>query len=153
MGYKFWNYGRWVDGDTFKLMNTNNEQVAWFKDNTGYAEWKGGDTAADSIRIYANTAESYARMDIEGNGSIAIYHYGSSKYFKLYYNSTHHGSWGGDATDTILYAIGDRNISLKPLGTGKLKYGTQNAIGAETVTHYLDALDSAGAAIKIALVS
>lgn len=50
---------------------------------------------------------------------------------------------------------GDANIdvTITPKGTGRLRYGTHSAIGAETVTGYIEVKDSGGTTRKLAVVS
>ena len=49
----------------------------------------------------------------------------------------------------------DTNLDLRltPKGTGKVRFGTRSAIGAETVTGYITIKDAAGTSRKIAVVS
>lgn len=65
-------------------------------------------------------------------------------------------SGGAAFSGVLLSAQGsDSNINLllSPKGTGKLRFGSVSAIGALTVTGYLDILDSGGTARKLAVVS
>lgn len=55
----------------------------------------------------------------------------------------------GDGTDLFLVSGGD--ITLSP--TGNVKFGTHQAIGAETVTGYITIQDAAGNPRKLAVVS
>lgn len=52
-----------------------------------------------------------------------------------------------DGSDTNI------NLELKPKGTGKVKFGTHSAIGAETLTGYIEIVDSGGTTRKVGVVS
>jgi hypothetical protein len=70
-----------------------------------------------------------------------------------YFKST--GTASGAGNITIEAVGGDSNIdiSLSPLGTGVLRFGTRTAIGAETVTGFITIKDSGGTTRKLAVVS
>lgn len=47
----------------------------------------------------------------------------------------------------------DIDLALTPKGTGRVRYGTHSAIGAETVTGYIEIKDAGGTVRKLAVVS
>ncbi len=48
---------------------------------------------------------------------------------------------------------GDMDLALTPAGAGKVRFGTHAAIGAETVTGYIEIKDAGGTVRKLAVVS
>jgi hypothetical protein len=60
---------------------------------------------------------------------------------------------GSPVTLTASGDDSDINLRLNPKGTGVVQFGTHTAIGAETVTGYINIKDSSGVDRKVAIVS
>lgn len=45
------------------------------------------------------------------------------------------------------------DLNLTPAGTGKVRFGTHSAVGAETITGYIEVKDAAGTVRKLAVIS
>jgi hypothetical protein len=57
------------------------------------------------------------------------------------------------AAETAGTGADDLDLRLTPAGTGRVRFGTHSAIGAETITVYMTVKDAAGTARKLAVVS
>ena len=57
------------------------------------------------------------------------------------------------AAETAGTGTDDLDLRLTPAGTGRVRFGTHRAIGAETITGYMTVKDAAGTARKLAVVS
>lgn len=57
------------------------------------------------------------------------------------------------AAETAGTGTDDIDVTLTPAGTGRVRYGTHSAIGAETVTGFIEIKDAGGTIRKIAVVS
>jgi hypothetical protein len=57
------------------------------------------------------------------------------------------------AAETAGTGTDDIDVTLTPAGTGLVRYGTHSAIGAETVTGYIEVKDAGGTIRKLAVVS
>lgn len=57
------------------------------------------------------------------------------------------------AAETLGTGADNLDIGIVPAGTGLMRYGTHNAIGAETVTGFINIKDSGGTTRKLAVVS
>lgn len=101
-------------------------EIQFLNDEVGFNN-PGGSYTFD-IR-HATSGVNYLRVTDSANGSPVVL-------------SAHAGD-----TDTAI------DISITPLGTGVLRFGTRTAIGAETVTGYITIKDSGGTTRKLAVVS
>lgn len=125
MGYDHFRYARKIDADNIGIYHNDlTELLRLDKATANVMRMEGGlGVTADKLRVAANTIDAFPIIELWGNSKIN------------------------------LNAAANNDIQITVSGTGRLRYGTQNALAGETVTHYLDAKDTAGAAIKIALVS
>lgn len=60
---------------------------------------------------------------------------------------------GGAPSIQPLGAAADIDLALSPKGVGKLLFGTHSAIGAETISGYIEIKDASGTVRKLAVVS
>jgi hypothetical protein len=58
-----------------------------------------------------------------------------------------------NAALTLATLAGNGDVIVTPHGTGMFRYGTHNALGAETVTGYIEMKDAGGTTRKLAVVS
>ena len=110
----------------------------------------GGETNGDDLIIKANFPETYPYITLYGNNWIGFNcagNIGDDKCgVRLYDQATKFMDMYLD-TDAI-FKSNNQNIYLNP-GTGKVKFGTYSAKGAEAFDGYIEILDAAGNARKI----
>ena len=108
-----------------------------------------GTATGNILRIYANTIDSYPRIEITGNDQIYIYLPGPGGV--NYVDSTGSGflkvNWV--TPDAQISTFTNYNLALLPNGTGKVKFGAYTATPATDSTGYISILDSAGNARKL----
>lgn len=112
---------------------------------------------ADDITFLAPTA------DASDTGSVLVSGGGNTGQFRggtLWLYGNEHASAPGEAMlesgvnrDVTIKSNGVGDVVLDPAGTGSVKFGTHAAIGAETVTGYIEIQDSGGTLRRLAVVS
>lgn len=124
MGYDHFRYARKIDADNIGIYHSDmTELMRLDKGTANKIRWEGGLGTSKALQIAANTVNPFPIIELETTGRINI------------------------------NPASAQDVWLTTGGAGRLRYGTQSAIVAETLTDYLPAKDAAGAAIKIALVS
>jgi hypothetical protein len=102
------------------------------------------------LRLFRDAANTLALRN--GTNAQVARIYGSftsaSVYKRLTLSSTTTVATVAAETDT-----GDMDLALTPAGAGNVRYGTHSAIGAETVTGYIEIKDAGGTIRKLAVVS
>lgn len=149
----------------FRLLGTDGRTVFMTARNVG------GNSGV--LGIYANTQNAFIQLATESSFSTSVMFgidaantlalrngtnaqtfniYGSftsaSVYKRLALSSTTTVATVAAETDT-----GDMDLALTPAGAGRVRYGTHSAIGAETVTGYIEIKDAGGTVRKLAVVS
>ena len=125
MGYDHFRYARKIDADVIGLYHNDMTRMLILDKATAnkIQLMSGSSVATDKLILRATNAAATPMIELWGNSKIN------------------------------LNAALNNDIQFTVSGTGRFRYGTQNVIAAETLTHFLPAKDSTGAAIKIALVS
>jgi len=116
-------YVRKIDADQVAIMRGSYKYLQLDKGTANKIRVEGGLGTGKGLQIANNTVDAFPIIELEAGGRINI------------------------------NPASARDVQITTGGAGRLRYGTQNAIALETVTHYLPAKDAAGAAIKLALVS
>lgn len=105
-----------------------------------------------SLLIYGGSG-TRPYLVIENSGDCTFW-LGSGRAVEFVDNVTQFFSIKYTTPDAILQVDStNNNIYLKPNGTGKVKFGTKTGTGDVAVDGYVDILDSAGNAVKLATVA
>jgi hypothetical protein len=125
-----------------KLLNVQFDwSLGWTSD--------GFHTSQD-LSLFRDAADTLAQR--RGTNAQTFRVYGSftsaSVYNRLALSSTTSIATVAAETDT-----GDMDLALTPAGSGNVRYGTHSAIGAETITGYIEIKDAGGTVRKLAVVS
>jgi len=110
---------------------------------------KGGTTADYGMILYANSAATTPRLQLEANAGItATIKAGTT--FAINDGTTASFTFSHSGADNIITSVTDaHNLFLSPTGTGKVKFGTYTATAALASVGYIDILDAAGNARKV----
>lgn len=113
----------------------------------------GVDAGDSDLRLYRDAAGTLAQRNSTTAQSSNIYfsYTDASNYTRLALKT----ATGIHTLETESAGTGEANIdlALTPKGTGRVRFGTHAAIGAETVTGYITIKDSGGTERKVAVVS
>jgi len=120
----------------------------------GYSAYPFTVTTGDDLKVLANGIDAYPYILLYGNSGIVLM-VKTAQAFKI------SDSGAGDllsiayaTPDIIITALANKNIWLKPSGTGKIKVaGTATGTGDVAINGYYEILDEAGATIKLARVA
>lgn len=125
------------------------------------AEFNGNTLVGDQLLFTSNQdviiTRDAANILAQRNGA-------NAQIFRTYYSYTDAANYtrlalktatGVHTIETESAGTGEANIdlALTPKGTGRVRFGTHAAVGAETVTGYITIKDSGGTERKIAVVS
>lgn len=113
------------------------------------------------ILTAAGEANTVLKLSSNGTSAVEIYTQSANNRVARFMNTASqvnrldfYGSATGNAVK--IAAAGDDpdvDLELTPQGAGKVKFGTRTALGAETVTGYIEIKDSGGTVRKLAVVS
>jgi len=152
----------WAAATRFHKFLIATEQVAVFGvDASGNALWYGGNNDNEDLTIYANSADVTTRIEMLGQSHLYLYA-GQNMYLDHNSSSSIFMREGGavymqyyqSGTDSVIGTQNSNfNLYLNPHGTGLVKFGTYSALSGETVTGYMDVLDSGGTPRKLAVVA
>jgi hypothetical protein len=114
----------------------------------GYNIYPDGVTT-DDLTIYPNPVDSQASIVLNGASHLEL-HPASGGHVKFYSGTTEIARVYYSPDDMILEGvIANKNIYLKPNGTGLVKFGTRTATGDVACNGHLDILDAAGNTVKL----
>ena len=112
-----------------------------------------GGASTEDLTIYPNGADTVAHIKLNGLSSVEL-HPAAGAGVDIFDYVTQYGSIGYASPDMIITCIiADKNISLVPSGTGKVKFGTFTGSGDVAVNGSISILDSGGSARKLATVA
>jgi len=144
-------------GGTVQHIVSNGTGVMSFKFNAGALlksslplAWSAGDTnGAGDIKLFRDAAAQLALRNgaTPQKFSVAFAYTDGSNYERLALSSA------GVVVESAGTGAANIDLGLTPAGTGKVKFGTHAAIGAETVTGYIEVKDAGGTTRKLAVVS
>ena len=107
----------------------------------GWNAYAPSSTTADLLKIMANTTDAEPYITLDGAVDVKI-DYASYCYFLTGGVFTMYITDSG--TDSILATKTDNNLFLKPVGTGKVKFGVYDATPALASSGFIPILDAAG---------
>jgi len=123
--------------------------------STGLFQWSGtGDaTSGADVALVRDAAATLALC----NGTAAQIFRG----YRTFTDASNYERWALQAgsgyvelaAETAGTGSDDLDVRITPAGTGRVRFGTHSAIGAETITGYMTVKDAAGTARKLAVVS
>ncbi len=119
--------------------------------NTAPLAWTSADaTATQDVILRRDAANTLALRNGTNNQELRVYgsYTSASVYDRLTLKSSSTVATIAAETDS-----GDMDLALTPAGTGNVRFGTHAAIGAETVTGYIEIKDAGGTVRKLAVVS
>lgn len=119
------------------------------KVSSGWKVYGPSSTTGDDLFIYANLTDTYSQIEIRGDSGIYLRVPNAQKVI-IADSAAELLSLSDDATDTIFDTVsGNKNVYLKPHGTGLVKFGAYTAGAATDSTGYISILDAAGNARKL----
>jgi len=110
---------------------------------------QGGTVTSDDFIVRGNSTDTYPYLRWNGNGGYSMYALDGEP-LRIYASATSildikHS--GGEVCFNGLNT--NENIFINPDGTGKLKFGTYSAKGAEAFAGYITIVDSGGTSRKL----
>lgn len=122
--------------------------------STSYSVYAPQSTAGSSVKIYPNTTDATPYIQLNPNGNILLICKGGS--YITFQDALVGNILRTSFTDPDCIwesTIADKNLYFKVAGTGKVKFGTHTAQADTPITGYIDILDAAGNARKLAVIS
>ena len=149
MGYNHNRYARRIAADTIGLYDGELNEALRYKYASGASTIMGQGATGDDLIIIANYADDLPSIKMLGNSNLRI----NSPYIQFEDTANIYGYFDYNNAFEIGVLKTDKDLKFVPNGTGKVRFGTHTALGAETVTGYITIKDSGGTERKIAVVS
>ena len=140
----------------FQFQHAVGSYFTFFNGNTPYfrttyatnlIDMRGANLTGDDFLFRANNTDTYPSIKLLGNEGIE--YRARANYHKFYYQATEILTIRLSSAHAALETPTDLDLYLRPQGTGRVRFGTYTAKGAEAFAGYIDMKDAGGTTRKV----